>query len=126
MAVSRPRSRAAFEAHWRGVLENAEATARAILWKGEVVGTISCFSMDGEDAVGYWVGEAHWGKGIASAALRLLLAEVRARPLVARVARSNAGSVRVLEKCGFRVEGTRMSEETERFPACEEVLLRLV
>ena len=47
------------------------------------------------------------------------------RPLHARAARSNAGSIRVLEKCGFVLTGFEWSEETERFPACEEAIFVL-
>lgn len=51
--------------------------------------------------VGYWVARELWGGGIATAALAgLLLVETR-RPLYAGV----AGSLRVLEKCGFAVCG---------------------
>src|SRR5690606_23382047 len=53
--------------------------------------------------VGYWIGRAYWGRGVATAALTELVAtHERTRPLHAYVARDNAGSVRVLEKCGFR------------------------
>ena len=81
--------------------------------------------MDGEDAIGYWIAKEHWGRGIASRALELLLQEVPRRPLVARVARHNGASLRVLERCGFRVMGCRESPASERYRACEEVLLRL-
>ena len=54
--------------------------------------------------VGYWIGKAYWGRGIASAALRLFLDDVeRHRPLLATVVEHNAGSRRVLEKAGFQL-----------------------
>jgi RimJ/RimL family protein N-acetyltransferase len=46
----------------------------------------------------------HWGRGIATAALSELIKLERARPLHAAAA-DNAGSIRVLEKCGFVVAG---------------------
>lgn len=126
MAVVRPRSWDDFRSHWEQSLDDPKIVARVIVADGEVVGHISCFEVDGRENVGYWVDRAHWGKGIASRALALFLGVVSRRPLHARAARSNAGSIRVLEKCGFVLTGYEWSEETERFPACEEAVFELV
>jgi RimJ/RimL family protein N-acetyltransferase len=66
----------------------------------------------GEDEreIGYWIDRAAWGKGLATAALAALLAEVHERPLTAHVAEHNVGSMRVLERNGF-VEISREQEE---------------
>ena len=40
--------------------------------------------------------------GVATRALALMLEEVTARPVHAHVVAHNLGSIRVLEKCGFR------------------------
>jgi RimJ/RimL family protein N-acetyltransferase len=125
MAVTIPRTEEAFDAHWAKVLADPGVTARVILVGETVVGTISCFPMDGEDHVGYWIDRADWGRGIASRALQLLLREVTKRPLVATVATSNAASLRVLQKCGFVVERVRHSPATDRYPECEEAVLVL-
>lgn len=125
VAVTIPRSREAFDAHWGKALGDPANTTRAILFDGEMVGYISCFPMDGEDHVGYWIDRAHWGMGIASRALHLLLGEVTKRPLVATAATSNGASVRVLQKCGFVVEQVRHSPATDRYPECEEAVLVL-
>jgi RimJ/RimL family protein N-acetyltransferase len=74
--------------------------------------------------VSYWLGREFWGRGIASAALALLLAEVKTRPLHAHVVRHNVASIRVLQKCGFVISGA------EKFPdgaggEIEEVILTL-
>lgn len=125
MAVSNPRDAEAFRLAWARNMSDPAIVAKAIVVDGEVVGTISCFEWDGLKSVGYWIAREHWGKGIATRALALLLKGVAARPLHARVARTNAASIRVLEKCGFRVTGCAWSVATERFPACEEALLVL-
>ncbi|HEY2785752.1 MAG TPA: GNAT family N-acetyltransferase [Fimbriiglobus sp.] len=119
MAVTIPRSREAFDAHWAKVLGDPANTTRAVLLDGQVVGYISCFPMDGQDHVGYWIDRAYWGMGIASRALHLLLVEVTRRPLVATVATSNGASLRVLQKCGFVVEQVRRNPATDRYPECE-------
>jgi [ribosomal protein S5]-alanine N-acetyltransferase len=60
---------------------------------------------------GYWLGEAHWGKGIATAAGRALVAHAFAHTdfvrLEAAVFAWNPASMRVLEKIGFQRECLR-------------------
>ena len=125
MAVTNPRTREAFDSLWAKALGDPSNTTRAILLDEAFVGYVSCFPMDGEDHVGYWLDRGHWGKGIASRALRLLLGEVIRRPLVATAATTNRASLRVLERCGFVVEAVRQAPATDRYPACEEVVLVL-
>jgi RimJ/RimL family protein N-acetyltransferase len=125
MAVTIPRAREAFDAHWVKVLDDPAGITRVILVGELLVGSISCFSVEGEDHVGYWIDRAYWGMGIASRALQLLLREVAKRPLVATVATSNGASLRVLQKCGFVVERVRHSPASDRYPECEEAVLVL-
>jgi RimJ/RimL family protein N-acetyltransferase len=125
MAVVRPRDRAAFNATWDKILADPTVIARAILADDTLVGSISCFKMDGLDSVGYWIDRAHWNRGIAGRALALLLQEVTIRPLHAHAARNNVASIRVLERCGFRITRHQVSPETDRFPSCEEAILIL-
>lgn len=125
MAVTIPRTREAFDAHWAKVLADPANTAWAVLVGEAFVGSISCFPMDGDDHVGYWIDRAYWGMGIASRALHLLLREVTKRPLVATAATSNGASLRVLQKCGFVIERVHLAPATERYPECEEAVLVL-
>jgi RimJ/RimL family protein N-acetyltransferase len=56
--------------------------------------------------LGYWLGESFWGQGIVpEAALALLqsAADTGVPEVRARVLAHNKGSIRVLEKCGFRI-----------------------
>ena len=125
MAVTTPRTWEAFDSHWAKVLDDPATIARAILVGETLVGTVSCFPMDGEDHVGYWIDRTYWGNGIASRALHLLLREVTKRPLVATAATSNGASLRVLQKCGFVVERVRDAPARDRYPECEEAVLVL-
>lgn len=94
----------AFVEHWRvNVLGDPEVLARGIVLGGALVGHLVSFLHEGTREVGYWVAREHWGKGIATEALRAFLEVERRRPLAAGVAPHNAGSLRVLEKCGFHV-----------------------
>lgn len=99
--------------------------ARVILADGEVVGSLSCFDSDGLRTVGYWLARSHWGRGIASQALKLFLDEIADRPLHARVASTNHGSIRVLQKAGFTIERHQHSPATDRYIECEEAVLIL-
>jgi RimJ/RimL family protein N-acetyltransferase len=95
----------AFLVHWReNVLGNPAVVARTIEVEGEVAGYVASWQpAEGPREVGYWLGRAHWGRGLASAALsRFLTVHELRRPLVALVATHNVASRRVLEKCGFR------------------------
>jgi RimJ/RimL family protein N-acetyltransferase len=125
LAVTIPRSAEAFHAHWADALRDPSITAKAILLGGVLVGYVSCFWRVGRANVEYWVSREHWGKGIATRALRLLLLEVATRPLYAHVATSNGASLRVLQKCGFVVEQVHVSPASDRYPECEEAVLVL-
>jgi RimJ/RimL family protein N-acetyltransferase len=92
---------------------------------GAVAGTIGSFRMDGRLEVTYWVDRALWGRGVASAALRIVLAEIAERPLCARAASDNVGSLRVLEKAGFRRIGVNRGFAPGRGEEIEETILRL-
>ncbi len=104
MAAFPPRDRDAFMAHWQTkVLGSPTSSAKTIVLGGEVAGNVVSWEQDGRRLVGYWVGRAYWGRGIATAALAALVRDhERGRPLHAHVAVMNPGSIRVLEKCGFR------------------------
>lgn len=101
MAAFPSRDREAFVSHWARVLEDPKNRTWTILVDEDVAGYIACFPQHDALNVGYWLGRAFWGRGIATAALAQLLGKVQARPLFACVAEHNVGSRRVLEKCGF-------------------------
>ncbi|MBO6514240.1 MAG: GNAT family N-acetyltransferase [Phycisphaerales bacterium] len=120
-----PRDRDDFDAHWLRIMSNPEVIARSIMFNGEVVGNINAFDVDDELNVGYWITKSHWGKGIATKALSDLLQIVQIRPIIARVAMNNTGSIRVLETNGF-VKTTEVdSPATDRYAACLEGVYRL-
>jgi ribosomal-protein-alanine N-acetyltransferase len=63
--------------------------------------------------VGYWLGEAWWGRGIGTEALELFtryaFEDLRLLRVFALPFADNIGSVRVLEKAGYAREGTLRS-----------------
>jgi RimJ/RimL family protein N-acetyltransferase len=58
-------------------------------------------------------------------ALQILLAETAERPMYARAASDNVGSLRVLEKAGFRRVGVNRDFARGRGEEIEETILRL-
>ena len=61
--------------------------------------------------IGYFIGENYWGKGIATAAVALMLEAIKKNKEILRIEAkifgSNISSARVLEKNNFVLEGTR-------------------
>jgi len=96
------RGRGDFEAHWETLFADPTIRTRAIVAGGELAGYLVLFTRGGHRQVGYWLGREFWGRGIATRALELFVAEIEERPLYAHVASRNAASLRVVEKCGFR------------------------
>src|SRR5687767_2969826 len=101
MADFPARDREAFDAHWERVLSDERLTTKTIVFEGQVAGNIGSWEQDGRRLVGYWLGKKFWGKGLATKALAELVQDLDTRPLYAYVAKTNVGSIRVLEKCGF-------------------------
>ncbi|MFI9007652.1 GNAT family N-acetyltransferase [Actinosynnema sp. NPDC053489] len=119
-----PSDRSAFLVRWARILADDAVVARTVVFEGEVVGHVARFPRSGGVEVTCWVDREHWGKGLATAALRSFLRS-QPLPLHARVAVDNLGWLRVLEKCGFVAvgEGVRFAEG--RGADVEEFVLRL-
>jgi RimJ/RimL family protein N-acetyltransferase len=119
MAAFPARDREAFMAHWAKTdLDDANIKQTVVL-DGQVAGNMLSWEQDGQRLVGYWIGRPYWGRGVATAALALFLERVPTRPIHAHVAVHNAGSIRVLEKCGFQ----RVGDATVGEDGVGEILL---
>ena len=117
--------RAAFDAHWQRIMDSTGTVNKTILRGEEVAGCIACFPMEGELEVTYWIGKKHWGKGVATRALKKLLQEITHRPIFARAAKDNIGSIRVLQKCDFKIIGEDKGFAEGRGKETEEYIFRL-
>jgi RimJ/RimL family protein N-acetyltransferase len=102
-----------------------DATTRAVLLDGRLVGSISSFVVEGQTEITYWIDRPVWSQGVAGQALALFLDTVRDRPMYARAASDNVGSLKVLQRAGFRVVGTAISYANARNGEIEETILRL-
>lgn len=116
-----------FTAHWARIRQDPAVVLRTVVGEnGEVVGHASVYGPPEEREVTYWIGRQYWGRGVATVALRELLRLEAARPLYARAVADNAGSIRVLEKCGFVVTGHDRGFANGRGEEVDEVLLTLL
>jgi RimJ/RimL family protein N-acetyltransferase len=117
--------RAVFDVHWKRILDSSANVNKTILRGEEVAGCIACFPMEGQLEVTFWVRKKHWGKGVATQALKKLLQEITHRPIFARAAKDNIGSVRVLQKCDFKIIGEDKGFAEGRDEETEEYIFRL-
>jgi ribosomal-protein-alanine N-acetyltransferase len=107
-------------------LEDAHAFIKDCLAKDPSQAIIRCVCVNGEAAgsigvlrfsdvyrrsaeIGYWIGEPYWGKGAATASVKIICGEVFLSTDIVRIEAGvfswNAASMRVLEKSGFSFEG---------------------
>lgn len=100
-----PDDRAAFDAFWNRIRSDPDIVIRTIEVDGRVVGSVLVYVENGVPEASYWIDRAWWGRGIATRALAEFLAIATERPIRARAAKDNAGSIRVLQKNGFRIIG---------------------
>lgn len=125
MAKVPSRDREGFDAHWQRVLAGPTNVAKVIDVDGVVAGTALSWEQDGRRLVGYWLAREYWGRGLATQALAQLVAELPQRPLHAWVVTTNAGSIRVLQKCGFVEVGRHAEHDEHSGETVEELLYEL-
>jgi RimJ/RimL family protein N-acetyltransferase len=93
--------------------KDAPTTGFAILYGDELAGGIilklqkDVYEHSAE--IGYWVGEPYWGKGIGTKAVNLLtnygFRELNLKRIFARVYEFNKSSLKIMENCGYSLEG---------------------
>jgi RimJ/RimL family protein N-acetyltransferase len=130
LAGTKPRDWPTFEARWKQILADLDGTVtrvtpRVILADGVLVGAVNIAPKDGHDSIGYWIDREHWGRGIATRAVALMLAEFTRRPLFATTAGHNHPSIRVLEKNRFEILSRAATPATARTVERETVTLVL-
>jgi len=94
-------------------LAQKPVTNFAITYKGKIAGSAGIILNDdvyrNTIELGYFVGEPYWNQGIATEAVRVLCNHIqqqfKATRITARVFQHNKSSMKVLQKCGFHLEG---------------------
>ena len=109
-------------------------TVYAIATETEAIGSIGL--MLGRDVhrftaeMGYWLAEPFWGKGIMTRAVKAMAAYAIGDLLLHRISAvpyaANSASARVLEKAGFKREGTLRCSAFKDGKIVDQVLYSLV
>ena len=108
-----PYTHADAEAWIRHVRGRDPETILAIATEDELIGNVGLYLQEdvyrNSAELGYWVGEPYWGRGVATGAVCAICDIAFSRSdlmkIFACVFEPNVGSWRVLEKCGFSLEG---------------------
>jgi RimJ/RimL family protein N-acetyltransferase len=105
------------EPHGRQFLEHVSQLSSPTVWaiemNGEAVGGIGLEPLTDVERIsaeiGYWLGEPHWGRGVMTEVLRGVTRYAFAHYDLTRIFAlpfaDNPGSIRVLEKAGYVIEG---------------------
>ncbi len=120
-----PTDWAAFLSRWDKIRADSSIQIKTILVDGRVAGSVLVHGWFGDPEVSFWLGQEFWGRGVATRALSEFLTLVPTRPLYARVVKDNMASLRVLEKCGFKVCGEGRGFANARGAEVEESILVL-
>lgn len=109
-----PREREVFMRHWKArILDDPTVFVQAVVVDGELAGNLVAWWEKDQRFIGYWFGQAFWGRGIGTRAMTLFLEKEQTRPLYADPFHANTASVRLLEKHGFSRSGTLWHDEDE-------------
>lgn len=124
--AAEPGDRAAFDAWISRERASGTVSYLVVTENGGFAGTAAAFTVDRDREVSLWLARHAWGRGIATAALRLLISHEAERPLYARAAAHNARWIGALTASGF----TEVSRNVAFAPGlgreAEEIVFALV
>jgi ribosomal-protein-alanine N-acetyltransferase len=101
------------DAEWWVTVGCKSGITKAIYLNDTFVGVVGATPGENENSrsaeIGYWLGESFWGQGIATIAAsqltEIIFSCTNIVRLFAYVFSPNKASMRVLEKCGYELEG---------------------
>ena len=121
-----PSDRGVFNHHWGSIISDPKVIVRTIEHEDEVAGSILVFEHEDTPEITFWTASRFWGKGITTSAVDAFLAEYTNRPLRARVPQDNVGSIKILERRGFKVIGEAADFSNARAAVVKEFIMELV
>ena len=97
------------------ISENRKKKPETIIWAivvdNQAVGSIGLHGIKEKHKaeIGYWLGEDYWGQGIITEVIKLVTKygfdQLKLKRIFAKTFSHNKGSMRVLEKAGYKYEG---------------------
>jgi RimJ/RimL family protein N-acetyltransferase len=107
--------------YYEMVKNNKRTFGIALNETNRIIGGIDLFKINSKNKnaeVGYWLGRNYWNLGFMTEAVQLILqygfSELSLHRIYAIVLEKNDASMRVLEKCGFHLEGVLRDAEFRR------------
>lgn len=124
-APRNPKDRGVFDYHWNHLLSDPNTQALTIDDDGQAVGALICSHLDDVPQLSFWMSRSHWGQGLTTAAVDEFLDSFEPRPIQAYVPADNAGTQKVLLRCGFEKIGEEKSFSNARAEVISEHILQL-
>ncbi|MFN3129663.1 GNAT family N-acetyltransferase [Roseibium sp.] len=117
-------------ASWKAP-EQADELPFHIDHDGQMIGAVGFRKLQETPRIGYWLGQPHWGQGFMSeavlAALQWLFRTTGHNRVVSEAMKTNAASLAVMNKMGFRQVGESLCDSAARsgpVPALQTELMR--
>lgn len=111
---------------WLNMVSENEAVAgifRAIVYEGKLIGSISVEKNDNDAEIGYMILDDYANKGIATEAVKqicpIAFKTLSLERITAYVFQPNIASTRVLQKNGFKYNGTIQNAVVKNGEACD-------
>lgn len=120
-----PDDRSWFDGWFDSLRRSSDVRSFAVLDDGRLSGVAAVYNLPDAPEVTFWIARQHWGRGVGSGALGLLLEQVRDRPLLAGAVADNVRSLAVLRRHGFREIGRERVPALGRGTEVEAVRMRL-
>ena len=120
-----PHDKEAYITKWKRLLEDDSINMHTIIFDNQILGCVVKFLIEKDAEITYAISKEHWGKGLATEAVRKFLDVEKTRPIHGRVAYDNFGSQRILEKVGFERIGKEKGFANARGKEIEEFIYKL-
>jgi RimJ/RimL family protein N-acetyltransferase len=119
---------------WIKKNNNSKSTNYLITLDNRVVGAIGLSIKKGDRKhvaeIGYWLGEPYWGKGIGSEALcavtKYAFDTFKLKRIEAKVYIWNPTSAHILEKAGYKLEGTLRNSTLKQKKIVDEWMYSII
>jgi RimJ/RimL family protein N-acetyltransferase len=95
-----------FYRHYQAIVLQKKLSIFTIRVDGRVAGAVEIADRIDHYVVGYWLGVAYRGQGIATEAVKSVINQLDNKPIVADTLIENPASSQVLERLGFKLEKT--------------------